>query len=155
MSESSCIDSPPREWAMPRSYSSDLRKRVVETVETGASRHEAAERFEISPSSAVRWVQRWKQTGSCSPKLRGGSVSPLERHAQRILALVAEQADLTLGETIRALRKWRIRTSKSAVSRFFQRHNITLKKKESPSDGAASRRRGAGAPPLDARARHV
>jgi transposase len=114
---------------MPKSYSGDLRERVVEAVEAGASRHEAAERFEISVSSAVRWVQRWNSTGSCAPKPRGGSVSPLEGWAEDILALVAEQPDLTLDETVGELLKRRIRTSKSALSRFFQRHDITLKKK--------------------------
>ena len=34
----------------------DLRTRLVECVEAGASRHEAAERFEVSVSSAVRWI---------------------------------------------------------------------------------------------------
>ena len=29
---------------MPKSYSGDLRERVIEAVEMGASRHEAAER---------------------------------------------------------------------------------------------------------------
>ncbi len=114
---------------MAKSYSGDLRERVVEAVEAGASRHEAAERFEISVSSAVRWVQRWDSIGSCAAKPRGGSVSPLERWAEDILALVAAQPDLTLDETVGELLKRRIRTSKSALSRFFQRHDITLKKK--------------------------
>ena len=30
---------------MPKSYSSDLRERVIEAVEMGASRRETAERF--------------------------------------------------------------------------------------------------------------
>jgi transposase len=140
---------------MPKSYSSDLRKRVIEAVETGASRREAAESFDIDASSAVRWLQCWNETRRCAPKPRGGSVSPLERHAEQILALVAEQADLTLKETIAELRKRRIRTSKSAVSRFFQRHEITFKKKESAGGRTASRRRGPRAPALDPRARHA
>jgi|SRR6266508_6524277 len=140
---------------MPKPYSTDLRKRVIEAVEMGASRREAAEQFSIDPSSAVRWLQCWNETGCCEAKQRGGSTSPLERHAKEILALVAEQPDLTLGETVRALAKRRICTSQSAVSRFYQRHKITFKKKESPSGGTAARGRGAGAPPLDARARHV
>src|SRR3977135_4479710 len=37
MSESLCIDSPLRGLAMPRAYSGDLRERVIEAVETGAS----------------------------------------------------------------------------------------------------------------------
>ena len=44
---------------MPKVYSKDLRERVIEAVEAGASRREAAERFDLSPSSAIKWVQRW------------------------------------------------------------------------------------------------
>src|SRR5215470_9589559 len=58
----------------------------------------------------------------------GGSVSPLEKHAQRIFTLIAEQPDLTLDEMVRVLRKRRIPASRSALSRFFARHNITVKK---------------------------
>jgi transposase-like protein len=43
---------------MPKSYSADLRKRVIEAVEAGASRREAAESFGIDASSAVRWLER-------------------------------------------------------------------------------------------------
>jgi transposase len=136
-------------------YSADLRKRVIEAVEAGASRREAAESFGIDASSAVRWLQCWNETGRCAPKPRGGSVSPLEQRAEQILALVAQQPDLTLEETIAELLKRRIRTSKSAVSRFFQRHGITFKKKESASGRTAPRRRGPGASPLDPRARYA
>ena len=105
---------------MPKSYSGDLRERVIEVVEAeGASRREAAERFDISVSSAVKWLQRWQESRSAAPKSRGGSVSPLEAHAERILALVAERPHLTLKETLVELLKRRIRTSKSALSRFF------------------------------------
>jgi transposase len=96
MSESLCIDSPFR-GAMPKSYSGDLRERVIKAVEMeGVSRHEAAERFDVNVSSAVKWVQRWNASWSAAPKPRGGSVSSLEAHAERILALIAERPDLTL-----------------------------------------------------------
>jgi len=140
---------------MSKSYSCDLRERVVEAVESGASRHEAADRFEISVSSAVRWVQRWKETGSCAPKPHGGSVSPLEEHAQRILSLVMERSDLTLDEAVAELRKWRVRTSKSSVDRFFRRHGITFKKEEPACRRTTTRRCRAGAAALDTRARHA
>ena len=114
---------------MPKAYSSDLRERVIAAVETGASRHEAAERFEVSVSSAIKWLQRWHESRSAAPKPRGGSISPLEEFASEILALVAEQPDLTLVETVAELRKRRIKTSRSSLWRFLDRHNITLKKK--------------------------
>jgi transposase len=140
---------------MPRAHSTDLRMRVIDAVEAGASRREAAEFFEVDASTAVRWLRCWNETRCCEPKPRGGSLSPLERYAEQILALVAEQPDRTLEEIVTELRKRRIRTSKSSVARFFERHEITFKKKESAGRGAAPCRRGKGAATLDARARNV
>ena len=114
---------------MPKSYSADLRKRVIEAVASGASRHEAAELFEIAVSTAVKWWQHWRETGSTAPKPRGGSTSRLEEHRTSILRLVKEQPDSTFEELLAALRKRRIRSSRSALWRFFARHNITFKKK--------------------------
>ena len=96
---------------MPKAYSGDVRERVIEPVAAGASRREAAERFEVSVASAVKWLQRWRDNNSAAPKPRGGSVSPLEEFATEILAVVAEHPDLTLVETLAELRKRRIRTS--------------------------------------------
>jgi transposase len=55
---------------MPKPYSVDLRARVIEDVETGASRREAAERYGSSPSVVVIWVQRFEETGSASSPWR-------------------------------------------------------------------------------------
>jgi len=74
---------------MPKWYSGDLRERVIEAVEAGASRREAAERFEISPSSAIKWMQCWRASGTSTAKPRGGSRSPLEEHAQRLCHVVS------------------------------------------------------------------
>ena len=139
---------------MPKAYSGDLRERVIEAVETGASRREAAERFEVSVASAVKWVQRWCEERSAARKPRGGSVSPLEEFAAEILVLIAEQPDLTLVETVTELRKKLIRTSRSSLWRFLDRHNITLKKKLAGGRAAASRC-GASTPTLDTRARYA
>ena len=38
---------------MPKAYSRDLRERVIETVEMGASRHESAEHFGMCGSSVA------------------------------------------------------------------------------------------------------
>jgi transposase len=88
----------------------------------------AAENFRLSPSSAVRWWRRWHDTGTTKAKLSGGSKSPLEEHAEWLLALVAEQPDSTLDEIVTAMRKRRIPGSRTAVWRFFERHNLTFKK---------------------------
>jgi transposase len=102
--------------------------RVIDFVEAGGSRREAAEQFDVSVSSAIRWVQRFRNDGTSEPMPLGGSISPLEKYSQRILALIAEQPDLTLDEMVCTLHKRRIPASRSAFSRFFARHDITVKK---------------------------
>jgi len=114
---------------MPKACSSDLRERVIEAVEEGASRREAAERFDVSPSSAVKWLCSWRREGRRASKPRGGSSSPLEDYSEKILALVGEQPDWTLDELIVVMGKRRIPGSRSALWRFLERHGISFKKK--------------------------
>ena len=139
---------------MPKPCSLELRERVVDAIESGASRREAAEWFDVSPSSAIKWMQRRQATGSVAAKPSGGSISPLEAHADFLLSLIAGQADLTLDEIVVALRKRRIAGSRSAIWCFFQRHNISVKKKLA-GGGARTSRRGPRTTTLEARARHV
>ncbi len=105
-------------------------------------------------ASAVKWLQRWREEKSAAAKPRGGSVSPLEEFAAAILALIAQRPDLTLEEMLAELRKRRIKTSRSSLWRFLDRHNITLKKK-SASGGTATSRCGARTPTMDTRARYA
>jgi transposase len=137
---------------MPKPYSQDLRERVVRAVETGASCHEAAAAFEVSPSSAIRWVARWRQTGSPpAAKPMGGKRSPLDVHKPWLLELIAAEPDLTLEEIRDRLRQRGIRVSASSVWRFCDRHDITFKKKPARSR-TRPRRRPHGTCTLEARA---
>jgi transposase len=154
MGESISIDSALGEGTMPAAYSADIRGRVIARVESGSSRREAADQFEVSPSSAIKWVAAYRATGSCAAKPRGGSTSPLEERADFLLALIEEQPDLTLDEVVSVMRKHKVPGSRTAVWRFFQRHKITFKKKPARG-GAGATGRGASAPSLDARTRHV
>jgi transposase len=43
---------------MPKPYSDDLRGRAIVIVEGGASRHEVAGLFEVSPSTVINWLRR-------------------------------------------------------------------------------------------------
>jgi transposase len=139
---------------MPKPYSIDLRSRVIEEVEAGASRREAAERYGLSPSVVVIWMQRFDETGSVAAKPSGGSSSPLDKHAEFLLALIAAEPDMTLDEVVAAMRKRRIAGSRSAVWRFFARRDISFKK-NAVRGGAEARGRGSCSPALDARERHV
>jgi transposase len=131
---------------MPKAYSSDFRARVIEDIGTEASRREAAERYRISPSVVVIWAQRFEKTGRVDAKPSGGSTSPLEKHAEFLLAVIAEQPDLTLDEIVAAMGKRRIAGSRKAVWRFFDRRNISFKKtlyaaEQKRADVARARRR--------------
>ena len=128
---------------MAKPYSLDLRERVVEAVEAGATRQAAGDRFGVSDSSAIRWVQRWRATGGgVAAKRRGGSNSPLEKHAAVLLALVAEQPDLTLDEWCAMLREREIVTSRVSVWRFFDRHKVSYKKNPARQRARTARRGG-------------
>src|SRR5882724_5310333 len=154
MGEANGIDSLLGGWAMPKAYSGEMRERVIAEVESGASRREAAEEFAVSASTAVIWVKCFRETGRCAAKPRGGSTSPLEKHADFLLALIDGQPDVTLDEVVSTMRKRRIAGSHTAVWRFFQRHKITFKKTPARG-GARARGRGAGTAVLDAEAGHV
>jgi transposase len=127
-------------------YHRDLRVRVIEFVEAGGSRRDAAEHFRVSASSAIRWLQRFHEDGTSEPMPRGGGVSPLEKYSPQILGMIREQQDLTFNELVLILRKRRISASRSAPSRFFARHGITFKKslraeEHKRADVARARRR--------------
>src|SRR5262245_24802732 len=83
--DSTGIDSLLGGGTMPKAYSGDMRERVIAEVESGASRREAAEEFEVSASTAIIWVRCFRETGRCAAKPRGGSTSPLEKHADFLL----------------------------------------------------------------------
>ena len=139
---------------MPRPYSNDLRARVIEAIEAGASRREAADRYELSPSVVVLWAQRWEETGSIAAKPSGGSTSPLEEHAEFLLGLIVEQPDLTLDEIVAAMRK---KASQAAAARCggSLSDGTSASKKNFVRGGAKARGNRPHAPALDATARHV
>lgn len=135
-----------------RAYSDDLRGLVVAEVAAGASRRSAAQRFKVSASSAIRWVDHHAETGSVSPRRKRKPRSPLEPHASWLLELIAREADLTLAEIAQRLLAQRgVRTTDSSVDRFFKRHKVSFKKKESARGRAGPTRRGRGAAKLEGR----
>ena len=116
---------------MSKALSVDLRERVVGAVDGGASRREAAERFGVSASSAVRWKKQESETGSVVPKALGGDrrSGKIEVHAAWLKAFVKEHHDATLAEISAALKAEKgLSAGVSTLWRFFDRHAITLKK---------------------------
>jgi transposase len=116
---------------MPKLLSDDLRLRVVRAVEAGISCRQAAARFDVAPSTAIRWWAQWRRTGSCRPKPQGGDrwSHVTEAHASRIRAILEEEGDITLVELKARLAEGGGTVSISALSRFFRRHGVTRKKR--------------------------
>ena len=89
---------------MTAPLSQDLRQRIVRAVEAGSSRRQAAERFEVSPSAAIKLMRRVRETGSTEPAKIGGYRRPLlEAHADDLRAIVSSKAGITLREIKAAL----------------------------------------------------
>ena len=115
---------------MAKGYSKDLRVRAVAIVEAGESAREAARLLDLGASTAIRWIERWTKTGSVDAKPGTGRCrSPLETHKQWLFDLMAAEPDLTLDEVRARLRtEKKLKSSKSSISRFYDRHDITFKK---------------------------
>ena len=115
---------------MPRPLSLDLRERIVEAIEAGSSRREAAEQFAVSVSCAIKLLQRWEWSGSVAPARMGGRKPfALASHEDRVRALLAAQPDVTLDELQAQLTGEGITVSRSAIGRFLQALGWTRKKK--------------------------
>ena len=112
--------------------STDLRERVINAVEGGMSCREAARVFGIAPSTAIKWVDRWRRTGSYERCAMGGDKHShrIEGHAEAILGKIDEVPDITIDELVDWLGEARgFRSSHGAVWRFLDRHGLTFKKK--------------------------
>jgi len=66
---------------MSKPYSEDLRKRAVAAVEGGLSRRQAAGVFDVGISTVIRWVRRFRATGSIAANDGRGSSLPTDRGA--------------------------------------------------------------------------
>jgi transposase len=84
---------------MTAPLSQDLRRRIARAVANGSSIRRAAARYEVSPSAAVKLMQRVRETGSLAPDRIGGHRRPvLEPHAHLLRSLVAAKSGITLFE---------------------------------------------------------
>jgi len=115
---------------MTKALSIDLRERVVAVIDGGLSRRQAAARFEVSVSSAIRWHALARRTGDATPRRQGGDrrSGRIEAHADVILSAVSKQPDITLAELRELLTGHGVSVGIATVWRFFARRKITLEK---------------------------
>ena len=131
---------------MAAPYSEDLRERMVQAVEAGASRRSTARRFAVSVSCVVKLMQRWRQAGTVTPKPMGGTKTHrLAEHAVLVRGLVAARPDITLDELRQCLAGEGITVGRSSIGRFLTALGLTRKKRRSMRASRSepmSRRRG-------------
>ena len=126
---------------MVQPYSTDLRERVVHAVADGASCRAAAQRFGVAASTAIKWVQQWRHTGSVRPRPQGGDhrSQRLEAHAAEIVQLIEDAPDVTLAEIADQVRKRHgLVVAPSTVWRLLDRHGMSFKKNHTRQRAAAA-----------------
>ena len=128
---------------MPKPYSLDLRERVAALVAGGMSKRAAGRHFLIAESSAIKWCRRLEETGSLAEKPgRKRVYSPLEAHADWLLAYIDRRKDATLAEIVTAIfEEQGVSITDSSISRFFKRRGVTFKKNSARQRATAGRRR--------------
>ena len=67
---------------MTKALSIDLRERVVAIIDGGLSRRQAAARFGVSVSSAIRWHALAQRTGAATPTRQATGARVGSRHTR-------------------------------------------------------------------------
>jgi transposase len=124
-----------RSWAIRHhermnAYSEDLRRKIVEAVERGMPKIEAARAFGVGISSVKRYVATYREGRSLSPKKRPGSKPKLDEGARKLLeANLEEHPEATLPQRREFLQQvCGVSVSDSTVSRMLRRMGWTRKK---------------------------
>ena len=126
---------------MGKSYSLDLRERVADFVESGGSRRQAAGRFGVSPSFAVKLRRRQQETGSLEPAKQGrpSGSGKLADHREFLIVQVKKRPDITMPELAVLLKAERdVTANPASLSRLLCRAGFTYKKNAS-GGGARTR----------------
>lgn len=116
---------------MGQAISRDLRWRMVRGVEGGKSRQAVAAQFEVAPSTAVRLMSRFEETGSVEPARQGrpkgsGKLGP---HRDFIIARVKEKPDITMPELAGVLEEERgVCVHPTCLSKLLCAEGFTYKK---------------------------
>ena len=114
---------------MAKPYSDDLRARVAAVIATGESCRAISERFDIAPSTVVKWAKRLRETGSTAPAKFGGyKKCSLDAQRTFILERIEAVPHLTLHGLKDILAARGIRVSHDTVWRFLRREGKSFKK---------------------------
>jgi transposase len=113
-----------------KTYSRDLRERIVRERELGKSAAEVARQFRVCKRTVERYWKRHRESGACNVLPCGGHrVSRLAGHLETVREWIAAQPDLTLAELCaRLLSTLRIAIGKSTLAYHLARLGLSYKK---------------------------
>lgn len=117
---------------MPRPYSIDLRRKVLDAYDRGdGSQRALAARFGLAASTVQSWLDRRRITGSVAPRPSGASSPKLTDDAREVLRqIAADQPDGYAREWAVALaERTGVRVHPSTVWRQARRMGLTRKKR--------------------------
>jgi transposase len=123
---------------MAAPYSMDLRQRVVDAIERdGLSCNQAAARFAVAISTAIKWVNRHRRTGSLAPGQMGGHRPRklVGEHRDWLLGRCRER-EFTLRGLVTELAERVLSVDYRVVWQFVHDERLSYKKRRwSPSNG--------------------
>ena len=113
---------------MGRALSGDLRSRVLKASDEGMSARQAAARFGVGVSSAIRWIARAK-IGELAPRPQGRRrASSLDANEAFVVGVIEKRKDITLNEMVeRLVATHSVRISRSALSAWLRGLGWTFK----------------------------
>jgi transposase len=119
-----------------KSYSNDLRRRIVTAYETGDySQDEIAELFGVCQKSVSNFVTRYEQTGSADQSARGGGrKTRLDEQSRDFIRHEVEQDnDITLAQLCQKVEaQFQIRLSQSVMCHLLGVLDLPRKKCSTP-----------------------
>ncbi|MCA1837655.1 MAG: helix-turn-helix domain-containing protein [Actinobacteria bacterium] len=68
-----------------RAYSTDLRKKIVESVKKGVPKSETARRFGVDRATLKRYCKHFDEHGTLEPGKAPGKASRLDEKARKLL----------------------------------------------------------------------
>ena len=118
-----------------KAYSQDLRAKVLQAVDRGMPKSEAARAFGVSRSSVKRYAAARREGRPLTPNKHPGSKPKLDERASKLLeADVEERPTITLKDRCRFLKQMvGVSVSESTLWRLLRKMGF------SPKDGAWQR----------------
>lgn len=115
-----------------KSYSLDLRQKIVESYEAGGiTQRQLAAQFRVSTFFVVKVLGLHRRGENLQAKVRGGRLKPLLTNEMQeyLRNELARQNDLTLAElSARVAERFGLRVSTPTLCRTLQRMNLRRKK---------------------------